>query len=285
MEPVRKHMAKIRWFPAAAGALLATVSALSALSAQALKPETVHEFECYVQAAEARMAARQAFVLADADSALMQSLVRGQKVQTVLGNGPNPHRISGAMVYDWIGAVFLPGASAERTVHMLQDYDHRAQYFPEIIGSAHLVCRSGAARFGFFMRLKEPAVIDSENDVVWERVDQHRWRCRSYSTSVKEIGKQHGYLLRLNSYWRFSETGHGVIVEGQTVTLSGEFGSVMRTLGSLAGINPEKSLRKTLASMRETMEKPGLEFARPGSDKPDCGERVRPAACAAPSGK
>lgn len=282
MERVLKPMANIRWFLAAAGCCLA---AASGLRAQTLKPETVHEFDCYVQSAEARMAARKAFLLADADPALMQSLVRDRKIQTVLGNGPNPHRISGAMIYDWIGAIFLPGAAVDRTVRMLQDYDHRAQYFPEMIASAHLACRTGADRFGFAMQLKEPAVIDSENDVVWERVDEHRRRCRSYSTSVKEIGKQHGYLLRLNSYWRFSETGGGVIVEGQTITLSGEFGSFMRALGSLAGINPEKSLRKTLASMRETMGKPGLEFAAPGSDKPDCGEPVRPAACAVSAGK
>ena len=275
-------MSKIRWILTAAGVWL---GAALGLSAQALKPQTIHEFECYVQAAEARMAARQAFVLADADTALMQSLVRGQKIQTVLGNGPNPHRISGAMVYDWIGSVFLPGAAVERTVHMLQDYDHRAQYFPEIIGSSRLACRTGADRFGFAMRIKEPAVIDSDNDVVWERVDEHRWRCRSYSTRVQEIGKEHGYLLRLNSYWRFSETGGGVIVEGQTVTLSGEFGSVMRALGSLAGIDPEKSLKKTLASMRETMQKPGLEFALPGTDKPDCGEPVRPEGCTLQPGK
>lgn len=280
MERVLKRMANNRWFVAAAGWCLAA----SGLPAQTLKPETVHAFECYVQAAEARMAARQSFLLADTDSNLMQSLVRDRKIQTVLGNGPNPHRIPGAMVYDWIGSVFLPGASIERTVRMLQDYDHRAQYFPEMIASSRLLCRTGADRFGFAMRLKEPAVIDTENDVVWERVDEHRERCRSYSTSVKEIGKQHGYLLRLNSYWRFSETGGGVIVEGHTITLSGEFGSLMRTLGSLAGINPEKSLRKTLASMRETMGKSGLEFAQPDSDKPACGEPVRPAACVAPPG-
>lgn len=276
MERVLKPMANNRWI-LAAGCCLAA----SGLSAQTLKPETVQAFECYVQAVEARIAARHAFLLADADSALMQSLVRDRKIQTVPGNGPNPHSISGAMVYDWIGTVFLPGASVDRTIRMLQDYDHRAQYFPEMIASSRLLCRTGAERFGFAMRLKEPAVIDAENDVVWERLDERRWRCRSYSTSVKEIGKQHGYLLRLNSYWRFAETGGGVIVEGQTITLSGEFGSLMRTLGSLAGINPEKSLRKSLASMRESMGKPGLEFAEPPTDKAACGEAVRPPACAA----
>jgi hypothetical protein len=235
-----------------------------------LKPETTRAFECYVRSAEERMARRPPLAVAELRS-----------ISTEPGSGPNPHKIPGAMIYDWIGRIFVPGATVERTVQMLQDYNHRPQYFPEIISAAKLLCRSGAERFGFSMRLKEPAVIDSDNDVVWERVDAHHWRCRSYSTKVTEIGKQHGYLYRLNSYWRFAENERGTVIEGETITLSGEFGSLMRTLGSLAGINPEKSLRKTLASIRETLEKPGLQFAKPPDDLPGCGEPVRPPGCSA----
>jgi hypothetical protein len=183
------------------------------------------------------------------------------------------------MLYDWIGSIFIPGTALDRTVSMLQDYDHRALYFPEIISTSKLLCRTGEDRFGFSMRLKEPAVIDSDNDVVWEKVDQRRWRCRSYSTRVHEVEKQHGYLLRLNSYWRFAETDKGVYVEGQTLTLSGEFGSLMRSLGSMMGINPEKSLKKTLESMRESQLKAGLDFAKPPAGTPACGEPVRMAGC------
>ena len=264
-------MDKSGFFVAAVACCLATPAWLPA---QRLKPQTVTEYECYVQSAESRMAARKAFLTADSDPALLQQLARGPAVQTVLGNGPNPHKIAGAMIYDWIGTIFIPGATVDRTVRMLQDYDHRAQYFSEIVSASKLLCRTGAERFGFSMRLKGPAVIESENDVVWERVDAHRWRCRSYSTKVNEIGKDHGYLLRLNSYWRFAENEKGVYAEGQTITLSGEFGALMRTLGSMAGINPEKSLKKSLSSMRESLLKPGLEFALPPAGTPACGPPV-----------
>ena len=61
------------------------------------------------------------------------------------------------------------------------------------------------------------------------------------------MGKDHGYLRRLYSYWRFAETDKGVFVEAETITLSDEFGAVTRTLGSaLMGINPEKSLKHSL---------------------------------------
>jgi hypothetical protein len=256
----------------------------SAMRAQELKPETVHDFECYIQSAEKRMDERKSFLVADSNSAMKQQLVQGH-VQTVPGNGANPHKLTGAHVYDWIGTIFIEGATVERTVHMLQDYDHRPQYFPEVIATSKLLCRTGDNQFRFTMRMKEPAVIDVESEVVWQKMDAHRWRCRSYSTGIKNVGKDQKYIQRLFSYWRLSETDKGVFVEGESITLSGEFGSFMRTLGSLVGINPEKSLKKTLSSMRETMHKTGLEFAPPASGLPACGEPFRPAGCVSVSSR
>ena len=129
------------------------------------------------------------------------------------------------------------------------------------------------------MRLKEPAVIETQNDVVWVRVDPARWRCRSYSTSVREIGKSHGYLQRLYSYWRFAASEQGVLVESETITLSGEFSSLARAMGSMMGINPEKSLKRTLASMRDSVRNPGLAYSPPPASVAECGAPVAPVAC------
>ena len=245
-----------------------------------LKPETVNAFNCYVQSAEARMDARKAFLVADSDSALNQQLVLGRRIQTVAPEGANPHKLAGGQLYDWIASEFIPGASLDRLVLMLQDYDHRPLYFPETISTSKLLCRTGKDRFRYSMRLKEPAVIDVESDVVWERVDPHRWRCRSLSTAVSEVGKDHGYLRRLYSYWRFAEADKGVYVEGETITLSDEFGSMARTFGSmLMGINPEKSLKHSLEAMRESVLKPGLQIPALREGLPECGEPVRPGEC------
>src|SRR6185437_15707093 len=102
---------------------------------------------CYVQSAEARMNARKAFVLADADSAWNKRLVGEGRVLTVAPNGANPHMITGGNLYDWVGSVFIPGARVDRLIQMLQDYDHRAQYFPETISTSKLLCRSGKDHF------------------------------------------------------------------------------------------------------------------------------------------
>jgi hypothetical protein len=260
------------------GSVTAILAAAAALQAQMPKPDTLSAYACYVQSAESRMAARTTFLLVDGEPASLRGLVRDRRILTTPGNPANPQKITGGMIFDWIGTVFIPGASVERTVRMLQDYDHRADYFPDVIASSRLFCAVGSSRFGFRMRIKEPVVADSDNDVFWEQVDARHWRCRSYSGDVQEVGKPKGYLHRLNSYWRFAETNDGVFVEGETVTLSNEFGSVMRALGSLAGVSPEKSLRRTLLSLRDTVLSK-REFAPPAAGLPACAEPTRPSVC------
>ena len=114
---------------------------------------------------------RQAFLLADSNAALKQQVVEGRRVQTAPGNGVNPHKLNGGHLYDWAGTVFIEGATLERTLRFLQDYDHRPQYFPEVIATSKLLCRTGHGQFRFTMRMKEPSLIDVENDVVWQKVD------------------------------------------------------------------------------------------------------------------
>jgi hypothetical protein len=266
--------------------LLSCLSLSAGLYGQQPKLETTQQFDCYIQSAEARMDARKAFLLADTDTALNEQIVRGQKIQTIEANGTNPHKLTGGQLYDWIGAAFIPGATLDKLVRMLQDYDHRARYFPETISSSKLLAFTAPDRFQYSMRLKEPAILDVDSDVVWERVDPQRVRCRSVSTHVAEVGKDHGYLRRLNSYWRFAETAKGVNVEAETITLSDEFGVMTRALGSaLMGINPEKSLKHSLTSMRESVLKPGLEIPPPPAGLPPCGPPIPRATCATAPGK
>lgn len=251
------------------------------LRAQPQKPETTQPFDCYIQSAEARMGQRKAFLLAETDAALDEQLVRGQKIRTFEANGPNPHKLPGGQLYDLMGAVFIPGTTLGRLIAMLQDYDHRPQYFPETISASKLLCVTGTDRFQYSMRMKEPAILDVTSDVVWERVSPERWRCRSASTHVAEVGKDHGYLRRLNSYWRFAETAKGVFVESETITLSDEFSSVTRLVGSAMGISPEKSLRHSLTSMRESVLKRDFEAPPLPAGLPACAQPAAVSACPA----
>jgi|ERR1039458_6190462 hypothetical protein len=263
-----------------------SVCAPAGLSAQELKPATAHAFDCYAQSAEARLDARKAFLAADADAALNDRLVRGQRVETFPANGANPHKLPAAHLYDWIGSVFIPGGTADRTIRLLQDYGRRAQYFPDMVSESKLACRTGDGHFQYSMQVKEAGHIEIRSDVVWERVDQHRWKCRSYATSLREIGSNHGYLLRLYSYWRVAEVERGIYVEGESISVTAEFSAIARVFGSaLLGLSPEKTLRHSLASIRELVLNQSLQFAGPPAGLPACGDVFRPARCEAGQGK
>jgi hypothetical protein len=96
------------------------------------------------------------------------------------------------------------------------------------------------------------------------------------------VGKDHGYVRQLYSYWRLAQVEKGVYVEAEAITLSDEFGGISRALGSaLMGINPEKSLRHSLEAMRQAVSKPGLEIPPAPEGLAACGAPApRPEGCA-----
>src|SRR3974377_1381903 len=88
------------------------------LAAQVVKPETAQAYQCYAHAAEGRIASRKTFLIADSDPTLLTALLRGGGAKTLSGNGPNPHKVPGGQVFDWVGAVFVPSTTIARTVQM-----------------------------------------------------------------------------------------------------------------------------------------------------------------------
>src|SRR5689334_5434615 len=85
--------------------------AAAALRSQTPKPESLSAFGCYVQSAESRMAARRTFLLVDADPSRLTAVVREKKIVITPGSAANPHKIPNAMIFDFVGSVFIPGAT------------------------------------------------------------------------------------------------------------------------------------------------------------------------------
>jgi hypothetical protein len=123
--------------------------------------------------------------------------------------------------------------------------------------------------FKVYMRLLKKQVVtvvlNTTHDVRYVPVDATRWYSKSYSSRIAEVenagkpseqelppGRDHGFLWRLNSYWRFEERDGGVYVESQAVSLTR---NVPTGLGWL--INPiirslpRQSLENTLRSAQK----------------------------------
>jgi len=245
-----------------------------------LKPETLEPFERYVRQAEQKMEdelrAGKPFLLPDRwpperrDQA-DQQLRRGEMVIERMNKnrGPEAH-VPDGLIHHWAGIVFIPGATLDRTLTLIQDYDHHQDvYSPEVLRS-RLVRRQGDD-FHIFLRLRKhkvvTVVLDTEYDVHFARLDAHRAYSRSHSTRIAEVenpgrnderelspGNDHGFMWALDTYWRFLEVADGVFIQCEAISLTRDVPSGLGWLiGPFVHSIPRESLEFTLATTRKAV--------------------------------
>ncbi|MGB9256344.1 MAG: hypothetical protein WCC25_16015 [Candidatus Korobacteraceae bacterium] len=252
-----------------------------------LKPRTLEAFEEYIREAEAAMQPSlkgdSAFLWSDTDHQRAQQ-VRHGKIVAQLWAGDGPVKLPNGLIHDWTGAVFVPNATVDQTLTLVQNYDnHKNIYQPEVIDS-RLISHDGND-FKIFLRLLKKKIItvvlDTDHDVHYSEVAPGRWFCRSYTTRivvVEDIGteKEHelgldtgyGFLWRLYSYWKFDEkrderrtsaaAAHGVYIECRAISLTRDIpyglgwiiDPIIRKL-------PQESLIHTLECTRKALQTAG----------------------------
>lgn len=224
--------------------------------------------------AEARLEAQRksaAFLWAAESGVRMRELRAGKSIAEPW-NGKGDVEIPGGLVHDWVGAVFIPGVKLEAVLRAVQDYDrHKNIYKPEVVDS-RLLSHNGPD-YKVYLRLLKKQVLtvtlNTQHDVHYDPVEGLRASSRSYSSRIAEVddagkpserelpaGRDHGFLWRLNSFWRFEEKDGGVYVECEAISLTRD---VPRGLGWL--INPiirnlpKDSLVNTLKATRDALAK------------------------------
>jgi hypothetical protein len=241
-----------------------------------LRAETVTGWDGYVRATETRIARE----LSSADgffamdfspsrqaerAALASGEVSVDKVSTVGADG-REMEVPEAMVHHWRGSVLVPGASLDEVLAQVADpdVDHPAQ---DDVVSARVLER-GPGSLRLFLRLQRSQLVtvvyNTEHAVRYSRLGRTRASSRSIATRIAEVaepstprererrpGEDRGFLWRLNSYWRYEQTGAGVLVECESISLS-------RTVPALARgvVRPvidqvaRGSMERTLLAMR-----------------------------------
>lgn len=234
--------------------------------------ETVQAFDHYVRQREASIEKRAAsanhFLWAADSPARMRDVLSGHTAVESRNDG-GMLDVPGGIIHDWTGAIFIPKVSVDQVIRFVQDYDHHKDYYkPEVVDSK-LLSRDGNT-FKIYLRLLKKKVItvvyDTRHTVVYRKLDANRWQSRSVMTQSREVddagkagehavspGKDHGFLWRLNSYWRFEQKDGGTYVECEAITLSR---AVPTGVGWL--VNP---IVKTLPSQSLTMTLDNLRAA------------------------
>lgn len=176
--------------------------------------------------------------------------------------------IDGGLVNHWRGTVFVPKVSLDDLLKVLKE-PQSDQHKQEDVLSSKVVARSGSGdQQKVYLRLRRTkfvtVVYDTEYDVEYRRLAPDRALSTSLSTRIVEIedagtpkerslpeGDDHGYMWRLNSYWRYKQLNDGVLVEVESVTLSRDMPPIIGTLiGPIVSSTARESMSRTLASVR-----------------------------------
>jgi hypothetical protein len=261
-------------------ALLLLLFALAATPAGAadLKQKTATAFDRYVAATEARFASELrpggTFLYIDAMNPdarrqaydqLKNGEVLVEKLETKASGVTSD--VPDGMVHHWVGLIFIPGVTLAKTLPVVKDYDRRAELYKPDVSASHTISHNGDD-FKMFLRLhqKRFTTVDFNTtyDVHWGSVDPTRVYSNSISSRIAEVkdpahpdgeelpvGTGHGYLWRLNTYWRFEEKDGGVYLQCEALSLTRDMPTGLGwLLKPLVTAIPKQSLNRALGQTR-----------------------------------
>jgi putative flippase GtrA len=253
--------------------VIAVMAAASTAQAAVLTPATVAAWDEYVRQTEKRIAAAEpspAGSKAGVDE--WKRLRTGEPVifsrVTTRGDGSAIEVPDGA-VHHWVGRVFLPGVTLDALLSELQAPTSR-KWAPGEVESIRVV-PDGSGGLRVFIRLKRSSVVDvtyeTEHAVRYSRHSAGHATSRSVSRRIQQVvdpgpgehlrpaGDDHGFLWRLNAYWRYTAVEGGVLVECESLALSRGVPALLRTVASpLITRVSRESLAGTLRALRAGFE-------------------------------
>ncbi len=235
-----------------------------------LSPQTVAAFEQYAQGVESQVGERwqgkKKFLAIEDDPQTLQSVLQGELFIKQMNDG-RPIEITNGLIHDWLGAVYIPNATIERVIGILEDFDNHKNLYPGVSAS-RTIRRSGKNVTGYW-RLQQkgfvPVILDVQDEVHYEQITPDRWKGQAYARNITEVdtglftrGRKfpldegHGYLWRLYAYWSLEGFRGGVLAECRTLSLSRDIpqGLAWAVLPYVQKA-PQESLTSTLKATRE----------------------------------
>jgi hypothetical protein len=256
--------------------LLSALAASTAVAAD-LQPATVAAFDRYVRATERRLDTAGPYLWVDGlnDARRREALAalrRGELLIEPLETREQGKTIDvpDGLIHHWIGVVFVPGASVDQAVALLQDYDRHAAIYAPTVQRSKTLARGGdtfKVSLRFMMKKVITVVTNTEHEARFTRDGADRAQSRIRSTRIAEVeepgtpkerekpvGHDGGYLWRLNTYWRFLQRDGGVYVQCESITLTrgipAGFGWLVRPFVTSI---PRESLAFTLETTRKQL--------------------------------
>lgn len=177
----------------------------------------------------------------------------------------------GAMIHHWEGIVFIPGASVDDVLNVLQDYNQHSRYYAPDVERARIEMRDGD-HFRVFLRFHRKYIIsvalNSEHDVRYYRDSPGRAHSRSSSLRIAQVenagrpgehekppGQDDGLLWKMETWWRMEERDGGVYLQNEAVSLTRDIPAGLGWLvGPFVTSIPKDTLTFTLEATRKAVK-------------------------------
>jgi putative flippase GtrA len=173
-------------------------------------------------------------------------------------------QVPGGLIHEWRGTVFIPGITVSQLVDALTNPGTPPPQ--EDVIASRVLARDGD-RLRVYLKVVRTAIItvtyDTEHEVTFVRHGPDRASSRSVATAITEAGgDDHGFLWKLNSYWRYRQTATGVQVDMLSLSLSRGVPMVLRPVaGRIVNRVARESMTRTLDAVRRFGE--GLAASHP----------------------
>ena len=185
----------------------------------------------------------------------------------------NPGRsvdMTGGMIHDWEGMIFIPGVKLPKVLAILQDYNQQATYFAPDVEQARIETQNGD-EFRVFLRLRRvkiiTVVLDTEHTVTYFHDSPRRAHSRSSAVRIAEVenpgtkgekelppGQDNGFLWRMETWWRMEEKDGGVYLQNQVVSLTRDIPAGLGwAIEPFVTSIPKESLEFTLGAVRRAV--------------------------------
>ncbi len=150
--------------------------------------------------------------------------------------------VASGSIHHFTGMMHIDHGTIEDVRHLMEDYPNYPRYFkpdvtkasgtlePDSIPSDdHFMAKMTLDQSTLWFGVRYECVYDTH----YRRIDENRWMSKSTTASVREMqdvkdpgrgyfpeGDDHGFVWRTNTYWFVRQSGGGIDVEVNSVTLS-----------------------------------------------------------------
>jgi hypothetical protein len=249
------------------------------LRAAELRRETLKAWAVYVHATESRIGRELSsggrFLVLDYQvpqlAAAERNTLRNGGIPVAMmncfdGEG-SKIEVSGGMIHHWRGSVFVPGVDLGYVLARVENPVSQEIRQEDVLQSS--VLERGDGYLKLYLKLQRSKIVtvvyNTIHEVRYQRRQDDQACSSSKAVKIAELshpnspeeqekpeGKDHGFLWRLNSYWRYEQVDGGVIVECESVSLSRSIPRLLEYfVRPIIDRIARESMERTLASMRD----------------------------------